>query len=256
MPEMAMQAASDQEMDGWGLSGDSAPSQEPLDQDAIDAAFAADTPHGGMGDGAPHIDSPPISADMPENDAEDMSVHEPAFGSKGSRRFGVGRRGGKPLRPNGGHSRLPSWLNLGWPGVAAALAALSIGLVVWRADVVRLMPQTGGFFRMIGMGVNLRGLDFFNVALNVEKVDGKDVLVVSGHVIATGKKPVELPRLRFIVRDRNGAEIYAWNSTMEQPYLRPGQHTEFLTRLATPPADAASLNVRFFHRHDIAASNS
>lgn len=136
------------------------------------------------------------------------------------------------------------------------MAALSLGLVVWRADIVRLMPQTGTFFKMAGLGVNLRGLEFDKLKLSRETVDGKPVLVIEGALTNLTRKPVELPRLRFIVRDDHGNDIYAWNSIMEQTSLGGGDRLTFKSRLASPPADGREIAVRFFQRRDLAAGGA
>jgi hypothetical protein len=36
------------------------------------------------------------------------------------------------------------------------MGALLLALIVWRADVVRLLPQTALFYKMVGLDVNLR----------------------------------------------------------------------------------------------------
>jgi hypothetical protein len=40
------------------------------------------------------------------------------------------------------------------------MGALILALMIWRADVVRLLPQTATFYKMVGLEVNLRGLAF------------------------------------------------------------------------------------------------
>ena len=137
----------------------------------------------------------------------------------------------------------------------AAMGALVLALMIWRVDVVRLMPQTAGFYKMVGLEVNLRGLMFKDVKISSETVDGKPVLVIEGVITGEAKKPVELPRLRFSVRDAQGAEIYAWNAVLEQPVLRPGERAWFKSRLASPPPEGRNIDVRFFHRRDIAGGN-
>ena len=62
-----------------------------------------------------------------------------------------------------------------------------------------------------------------------------------------------MPRLRFIVRDAQGSEIYAWTAVLEQPGLNPGDTTWFKSRLASPPAEGRSLDVRFFNKTDLGA---
>jgi hypothetical protein len=93
--------------------------------------------------------------------------------------------------------------------------------MIWRADIVRLLPQTATFYKMVGLEVNLRGLTFKDIKVTNETVDGKPVLVIEGVIVGETRKPVELPRLRFSVRDAQGTEIYAWNAVLEQPVLNP-----------------------------------
>src|ERR1700736_732804 len=67
------------------------------------------------------------------------------------------------------------------------------------------------------------------------------------------RKAVELPRLRFSVRDTQGAEIYAWNTVLEQPVLKPGERAWFKSRLASPPPEGRHIDIRFFNKRDLAA---
>jgi hypothetical protein len=134
-----------------------------------------------------------------------------------------------------------------------AMAAMAFALVFWRADIVRLMPQTAPFFKGIGFGVNLRGLAFEDLKLTTETVDNKPVLVIEGAIVDTHRKPAELPRLRFIVRDAHGADVYAWNAVLERSVLNPGEKAWFKSRLASPPPEGREIAVRFFNRRDVTA---
>ncbi len=109
------------------------------------------------------------------------------------------------------------------PTACAAMGALVLALMIWRVDVVRLLPQTAAFYRMVGLDVNLRGLMFKDVKITSETVEGKPVLVIEGVIVGETRKPVELPRLRFCVRDAQGAEIYAWNAVLEQAGAEAGR---------------------------------
>jgi hypothetical protein len=133
------------------------------------------------------------------------------------------------------------------------MAALAAAVVMWRVEIVRLLPQTATFYRLIGIEVNLRGLAIKDVKISTETVDNKPVLVIEGNVVDVARKTVELPRLRFVVRDARGAEIYAWNAVLEQASLKPGEKAWFRSRLAAPPPEGRHIDVRFFNRHDLAA---
>ena len=141
------------------------------------------------------------------------------------------------------------------PTVCAAMGALMLALIIWRVDVVRLLPQTAMFYKMVGLEVNLRGLMFRDVKITSETVEGKAVLVIEGVIVGEGRKPVELPRLRFSVRDAQGAEIYAWNAVLEQAVLKPGERAWFKSRLASPPLEGRNIDVRFFSKRDLAGGN-
>ncbi|MFX5260793.1 hypothetical protein ABTD18_19990, partial [Acinetobacter baumannii] len=79
------------------------------------------------------------------------------------------------------------------------------------------------------------GLAFEDLKISTETVNNKTVLLIEGALVDVARRSVEIPRLRFIVRDANGADIYAWNAVLEQPVLNPGERAWFKTRLASPP---------------------
>ncbi len=178
--------------------------------------------------------------------------------AKSDRFKGIGKSFNKSVAPflksANWAQALPGVLNL--TTACVALGAMVFALIVWRAEVVRVMPQTAAFFKMVGMGVNLRGLAFEDLKISIETVDNKPVLLIEGALIDISRKPVEIPRLRFIVRDANGTDIYAWNAVLEQPVLNPGEKAWFKTRLASPPPEGREIAVRFFHKLDIASGGA
>ena len=198
----------------------------------------------------PVVDSPSIAGDFPGersgNSAADWAAMASHDANSAPRK--AGWFGG-----SAGRSRARTIANL--TTAAAAMGALVVALFVWRADVVRLLPQTASFYHLVRLDVNLRGLLFKDVKVTTETVEGKQVLVIEGVIVGENKKTVDLPRLRFSVRDAQGAEIYAWNTVLEQSRLKPGDHASFKSRLASPPAEGRSIDVRFFNKHDIAGGS-
>jgi hypothetical protein len=91
------------------------------------------------------------------------------------------------------------------------------------------------------------------VRVSTELVDNKPVLIIEGNIVDTTKKTLEIPRLRFLVRDANGTEIYAWNAVLEKSVLNPGEKAWFKSRLASPPAEGREIAIRFFNKRDIRA---
>jgi len=149
----------------------------------------------------------------------------------------------------------PSWR---WPlnnlqsGILALLIVDAI-LVGWRNDFVRILPQTASFYAMLGLPVNLRGLALDSVATTTEQHEGVPILVVEGSVVNNTRKIVDVPRLKFVVRNSANEEIYSWTAVAPRANLPPGEAVAFRSRLASPPPDGRDVLVRFVTRHDIIA---
>ncbi len=213
------------------------------------------------GQDAPMVDSPPIAGDWPaenasadteddwgavaQDDALDAEISRQQHRSWFGRLFRRKTASGPPRKPL-----------VSLPIACAGMGALVVALTVWRADVVRLLPQTATFYKMVGLEVNLRGVLFKDVKITTETVEGKPVLVIEGVIVGETRKPVDLPRLRVSVRDAQGAEIYAWNSVLEQKVLKPGDRAWFKSRLASPPAEGRQIDIRFFNKRDLAGGSA
>jgi predicted Zn finger-like uncharacterized protein len=236
--------------------------KQAAEQDAAAEWDALAREDGGESQEIPVVDSPSISSDWPASADSDGSPAEPDWPSV-ARRDGQDTEAPRPQRRPWLRNVLkpPAFLRpsgkplVGLSTLCAAMGALVLALIIWRVDVVRLLPQTAAFYKMTGLEVNLRGLTFKDVKITTESVDGKPVLAIEGVIVAETRKPVELPRLRFSVRDAQGAEIYAWNAVLQQPVLKPGDQASFKSRLASPPPEGRNIDIRFFNKRDIAAGS-
>lgn len=139
------------------------------------------------------------------------------------------------------------------PAAICALVLVLFCLIAARQQLVRLMPQTASLYAAVGLPVNLRGLAFENIKTQREIQDGVPMLVVEGEIVGTTARHTEVPRLRFAVVDSSGKEIYAWTARPTRTLLPPGETLPFRSRLASPPADAHGISVRFFNRNDAQA---
>jgi len=140
-----------------------------------------------------------------------------------------------------------------WTAIILVLVAFNVALVGARNEVVRYLPQTASLFAAIGLPVNLRNLKFENVKISKESENGISTLIVDGTIVSTGNSATEVPRLRFSVRNASGQEIYTWTALPTRSILEPGARLDFHSRLASPPADAADVLVRFYNAQDAAA---
>ena len=140
-----------------------------------------------------------------------------------------------------------------WTTAILALIAINTGLVAWRADIVRFLPQTASLYGAVGLQVNLRGVVFADIVTRKEQQDGVQMLVVEGVIKSTSRRNAEVPRLRFAVRNIAGQEIYSWTALPARNVIAPGATMPFRSRLASPPPEAHAVLVRFFNRRDLVA---
>jgi predicted Zn finger-like uncharacterized protein len=138
----------------------------------------------------------------------------------------------------------------GAPAIIAILGVVVAAMLAWRVNIVQRAPQLASFYASIGLPVNLRQLAFSDVKTTKEVRDGVPMLLVEGTITSASKFSLEVPRLRFSLRNRAGQEIYSWTTQVEPSILAPGDTMPFRSRLASPPAEGSDVAVRFFNKRD------
>jgi len=236
-----------------------APAAETADDFGSEPGEAIqEAPHGGAvahaGEGEPTA-SPANDQQVPVTDAPPLVppmaqalVGETSAGALGEEEVESFAARRERLRARREHKRRSSR----WTAIILVLAAFNVALIGARNEVVRFLPQTASLFAAIGLPVNLRNLKFENVKITKQTENGVDTLIVNGTIVSTGNSATEVPRLRFSVRNATGQEIYTWTALPERGILEPGEKLDFHSRLASPPAEAADVLVRFFTAKDAA----
>jgi predicted Zn finger-like uncharacterized protein len=141
------------------------------------------------------------------------------------------------------------------PMLIVVMLAILLAALNWRAAVVRHFPQTASLYAAIGLPVNLRGLFFEDVKSRNETEDGASVLVIEGTIVNLTTRTLDVPRLRFALRNASGHEVYAWTAQPTKPTIGSGNGLPFRARLASPPPDGRDVIVRFLTRRDVAAGS-
>lgn len=133
----------------------------------------------------------------------------------------------------------------GWIALATAVALFAAGAVGFRETVVAKFPAAAELYAVISLPVNLRGMDLRNVRHTKGLENGRPVLTVRGEVVNLGERSLDLPRVRFGLRDDAANEIYHWYVNVGGDPLPPRGIAEFTTKLASPPSEAADVMIRF-----------
>jgi predicted Zn finger-like uncharacterized protein len=134
----------------------------------------------------------------------------------------------------------------GWAGLFAVVLLIVGAAVRYRQDIASIWPQSAGVYSSLGLHVNASGIDFRQVDYRRENEDGQVVLAVSGVIVNTASRQLPVPQtVRVTLSDVSDHEIYHWTFKPNSTVLAPGQSVPFVTRLASPPAAARHLEVRF-----------
>jgi len=134
----------------------------------------------------------------------------------------------------------------GWVGLILVVLAIAFAAVRYRQDIATIWPQSAGVYSSLGLQVNATGIDFRQVEYRRESEDGQVVLAVTGQIINGGQRELPVPQtVRVTLSDASNHELYHWTFKPNAQILAPGQSVKFVTRLASPPAAARHLEVRF-----------
>lgn len=115
----------------------------------------------------------------------------------------------------------------------------------WRHEIAAWWPATTKVYAAVGEEINLRGLEFRNVAYERQTEEGLPVLAITGEVVNITEKRVALPRLRVGLRDENQNELYHWTFALDETVLPPNEAASFITRLSSPPPESRDIEIRF-----------
>jgi len=133
----------------------------------------------------------------------------------------------------------------GW-GVLAATIMVVAGLsVFYRYSIVKTLPGSARLYAQLGLPVNLRGMSFANVVYTRDFENGLPILAIKGEVVNLSDEQKTLPRVRFGLLDATDQELYYWTVKVDKKPIGPNARVKFVTRLASPPAAAQGLIVRF-----------
>lgn len=208
---------------------------DPLDGfDAPDAFALDDTPSFEIPDDA--IDEAPAIAVEARNERPGKPAKKggkPAGAGKGASSLAAFAARITALRPSG--ATIAS---------VAILLAFAAALLA-RESVVRALPQAAGLYALVGLDVNLRGVDI-DAVTSVRVVErGETFLEVEGMLENVAGMPADVPPIALSIRDRTQTSLYSWTIDPPRARLEPGERVSFRARLVAPPVEARQVLVTF-----------
>lgn len=134
---------------------------------------------------------------------------------------------------------------INWGSLAATVLIFAGVALQYRVSVVRMLPGAAQLYASLGMPVNVRGMSFANIVFKRGFENGLPIIAIKGEVVNLTDEQQVLPRVRLGLLDDTDQELYHWTVRVSKKPIEPGGKLTFVTRLASPPASAQGLMVRF-----------
>nr|WP_321443078.1 zinc-ribbon domain-containing protein [uncultured Cohaesibacter sp.] len=110
----------------------------------------------------------------------------------------------------------------------------------------RSFPDLASLYGMLGMDINVAGVEIDAVHVELVQKAGAPVIAVEAELVNLGTEPVSLPSVRFSVLGNNDSELYSWDIDPDTKGLGPGERKTIKTSVAAP-SQAKFVSLRMFH---------
>jgi len=132
-----------------------------------------------------------------------------------------------------------------WAVLAAGFCALALMAVMFKTDVVRMLPATAGAYAFARMPVNPVGLAIDSVQGGPGLQDGRAALKISGLERNVETHPLDAAPLSVSLIDKAGHKILSQIARPPAGPIQPGETLPFSVSFFDPPMQAASFQVEF-----------
>lgn len=132
-----------------------------------------------------------------------------------------------------------------WAGMAATMAVLVVAALIFRIDVVRLLPTTAGAYASVGLPVNTVGLVIENIKAEPSLEDGHAAVTITGVMRNITDHAVIAPPLRVELRNGADKRVAGRIAAAADPRIPPSEIRHFSITILDPPRTAKDLVIDF-----------
>jgi len=134
-----------------------------------------------------------------------------------------------------------------WAGMAAAMAVVVVAALIFRIDVVRILPGAAGAYAAVGLPVNTVGLviDRDSIKAQPSMQDGHAVVTVTGTIRNITEHEVAAPPLRVELLNKDEKRVAGQLAGAANAKIPPGEVRHFSITFLNPPRTAKDLQIGF-----------
>ncbi|MFY8209282.1 MAG: MJ0042-type zinc finger domain-containing protein [Caulobacter sp.] len=134
-----------------------------------------------------------------------------------------------------------------WAGMAAAMAVVVVAALIFRIDVVRIMPGSAGAYAAVGLPVNTVGLviDAGSIKAQPSMQEGRAAVTITGSIRNITEHEVIAPPLRVELLSKEEKRVAGQLAAAADAKIPPGEVRHFSITFLDPPRTAKDLQIAF-----------
>jgi predicted Zn finger-like uncharacterized protein len=132
-----------------------------------------------------------------------------------------------------------------WALLGAGFVVLALVAVIFRTDVVRLMPTTAGAYAFVRMPVNPIGINIEAPQITPGLKDGHAAMIVTGLERNIDAHPRNAAPLRVSLLDKANQKIASQVVTLDGGPIQPGETRPFTLTFIDPPLQTNGAQAEF-----------
>ena len=134
-----------------------------------------------------------------------------------------------------------------WAGMAAAMAVIVVAALIFRIDVVRILPGSAGAYAAVGLPVNTVGLviDRDSIRAQPSMQEGHAAVTVTGAIRNITEHEVLAPPLRVELLNEKAKRVAGQLAAAADAKIPPGEVRHFSITFLNPPRTAKDLQIGF-----------
>jgi predicted Zn finger-like uncharacterized protein len=134
-----------------------------------------------------------------------------------------------------------------WAGMAAAMAVVVVAALIFRIDVVRILPGSAGAYAAVGLPVNTVGLviDRGSIKAVPSMQDGHAAVTITGSIRNITEHEVASPPLRVELLTKESKRVAGQLAAAADAKIPPGEVRHFSITFLDPPRTAKDLQIGF-----------
>jgi predicted Zn finger-like uncharacterized protein len=132
-----------------------------------------------------------------------------------------------------------------WLGLGLAVAAIIVGIVVFRVEIVGAWPAANRLYAGFGWAAPQPwdGLEIRSDPASWPEIDGQKVFVLTGDVTNHGSAVKPIPKLSLVLATKANQPLKIVQFNADQDKLAPGERTSFKVSVVDPPQEVEAATV-------------